>query len=71
MEGAGRAAANVAAAAYNAREMIHGKNAEVRLTREGYKVSGGSLLSLPLFACEFGKPPEMGLGGTFWCFRPA
>ena len=43
--------------------MIHGKNAEVRLTREGYKVSGGSLLLLPLFACEFGKPPEMGLGG--------
>ena len=58
----GRAAAN-AAAADNAREMIHGKNAEVRLTREGYKVSGGSLLLPPIFACEFGKPPEMELGG--------
>ena len=29
-----------------AREMIHGKNAEVRLTREGYKVSGCSLVAL-------------------------
>ena len=53
------------------REMIHGKNVEVRLTREGYKVSGCSLLLLPLFACKFGKPPEMELGGTFWCLRPA
>ena len=35
-----------AVAADNAREMIHGKNAEVRLTREGYKVSGCSLVAL-------------------------